>query len=137
MKILMPVLSRFARHGGVTQFIGNFLSAVRMSKSNVAVYDHECEITNKLIEVNAFSRWAGLKRKCWLLVCVITYPYKLTKFDHVFLNPSLGKSSMAREMFYAKHCVKRNKKFSIFFHGWNWDFAEYLDTNIINRNVSS
>ena len=129
MKIYIPVLTKYARHGGVTQFLSNFIFAVNQSDGRHQIYDHSGEII-KDFSVSTFGGVRSLIRKFLLYMYIGLFTLKLRRFDHVFLNPSLGKSSMMREMYYARRCISSNKKFSIFIHGWSWDFSKHLDSNI-------
>jgi glycosyltransferase involved in cell wall biosynthesis len=127
MKIYIPVLTKFARHGGVTQFLANF-TTVLTKDSPHHLYDHTGELT-QTFSVTTFNKIRSIIRKIILIKSVALFYFKLKKSDHVFLNPSLGKASMKREMYYAKCCLYRNKPYSIFFHGWDWKFSEFLDKN--------
>jgi len=128
MKIYTPVLTRYARHGGVTQFLSNLIGWSLKSNGQYQIFDHTGEVKANF-KVNTFSTWKSYVRKISLIWHMIFFASKLKSVDHVLLNPSLGKKSMHREMYYAKKCVMQGKEFSIFFHGWNWEFAAALDTD--------
>lgn len=133
MNIYIPVLTKYARHGGVTQFISNFVFATLNQCETHVLYDHSGEITSNFT-VTTFGKVRSIQRKLILLLSMLFFQRKIKAMDHVFLNPSLGKEAMLREMYYAKKCVRSNKGFSIFFHGWSWDFAKHLDANNKLRN---
>jgi glycosyltransferase involved in cell wall biosynthesis len=129
VKIYIPVLTQYARHGGVTQFLANFSTVIIQYSPNHRLFDHTGEITQSF-SVTTFDKFRAFIRKVILIKSLVLFPWKLKKMDHVFLNPSLGHVSMKREMYYAKCCIEKNKNFSVFFHGWNWNFSELLDSNI-------
>lgn len=128
MKIYIPVLTQYARHGGVTQFLANFSTVIIQGSPNHHLFDHTGELTQSF-SVTTFDKFRAFIRKMVLIKSIALFPWKLKKMDHVFLNPSLGKNSMQREMYYAKCCADQNKPYSVFFHGWDWQFSEYLDSN--------
>jgi glycosyltransferase involved in cell wall biosynthesis len=128
MKIYIPFLTQYARHGGVTQFLSNFANAIA-KENNSQLYDHMGLVRGKF-EVTTFGGIRSFIRKIVLFRSMFSFSFNLKKSDHIFLNPSLGKNSMQREMYYAKCCADQNKPYSVFFHGWNWGFSELLDSNI-------
>ena len=128
MKIYIPFLSQYTRHGGVTQFLSNFIVSNLEADSDVEIFDHMGKVKINS-SVSTFGGFRLVKRKFLIMYYMLIFPKKIKKMDHIFLNPSLGKNSMMREMFYAKHCVDNGILFSMFFHGWSWDFADKLDSN--------
>lgn len=125
MKILIPMLSKYARHGGVTQFLSNFIYG-SAEESNVELYDHS-GILNDRFRVTVFGKVQNFVRRVVLVRSMLTFPMKVGRYNHVFLNPSLGRQSMKREMFYARCCVEKKVNFSVFFHGWSWEFVESIE----------
>ena len=136
MKVYLPVLTKYARHGGVTQFISNFITS-NTKNNSVHFYDHSGPIDEKFI-VNTFGIWRSVKRKLILAYYFLTFSKRVTKFDHVFLNPSLGHNSLKREIKYAKNCISSSIPFSVFFHGWDLDYAKKLETNknLLNEYIA-
>lgn len=122
------MLTQYARQGGVTQFLFSLISASHSCNGEHQIYDHMGVVRHNL-EVNSFTKARSLARKALVIKHMLTFTSKLGDVDHVLLNPSLGGKSMYREMYYAKKCVLYGKRFSIFFHGWDWRFAETLDAN--------
>lgn len=47
-----------------------------------------------------------------------------SNISFVCLNPSLLNRSFFRDGLFAKQCVKKNKPFMVFFHGWELEFEE-------------
>ena len=102
-------------------------------EDDVEIYDHSGRVSSPF-SVTTFSRSKSILRKILLIKSLVIFPYIITRMDHVFLNPSLGKASMVREMFFARCCSLFKIPYSIFFHGWSWDFSEALDNNAKLRN---
>ncbi|MDH5694170.1 MAG: glycosyltransferase family 4 protein [Gammaproteobacteria bacterium] len=61
--------------------------------------------------VRLFGDYVGFIRKI-----------RLTPYDCVVLNPSLGKKSLLRDSIFAMLCLLLKKKFVIFFRGWDEEF---------------
>lgn len=57
--------------------------------------------------------------------------------DLVVLNPSLGSRSFFRDGLFARHLVKKQIPFAIFFHGWDLAFEEKVSQKYISFFQSS
>lgn len=55
----------------------------------------------------------------------------LKKVDLVVLNPSLGGRSFFRDGLFAKQLAVRNRKFVVFFHGWDLDFERKVTKSYV------
>ncbi len=123
MKLMMPILTKYLRHGGVSQFVINFIDNL---PSNVHVYDLQSAVKSNLT-VRTGGVFFLFRRKIVYLLNFLLFKYKLKNINHVLLNPSLGEKSMRRDLYYANICIKKNIPFTIFIHGWDWSFSNRLD----------
>jgi glycosyltransferase involved in cell wall biosynthesis len=130
LKLLLPILSRHLRHGGVTQFVINFLQAL---PKTVQARDLQSDIGSDL-KVSVSGKIDGFFRKVIYTVNLVLFSFKLKHVDHVLLNPSLGKKAMDRDLYYAKKCIDKKIPFTFFIHGWDWSFADALDEEAVYRD---
>lgn len=127
MKIYFPVYAKFSDHGGVTQYVDSFFGYL-LSKNDVEIHDHTGIVSQRIIPRKQ-SIIGKIIKKIHILFSMVTFRMRVKGFDHVVLNPSLGRTSMRREMFYAKACLDKKIPYSIFFHGWDWAFCKEIGLN--------
>jgi glycosyltransferase involved in cell wall biosynthesis len=133
VKIIIPALLNYLRHGGVAQFICNFYSGIKDDHfSEDELHDLQGEILKTPI-VTVSTKWQSVARKVRLLINIPFFKYKVKNYDLVFLNPSLGKNALTRDLYYAQIAINEKVPFIVFIHGWNWEYAATIEKNLLKK----
>lgn len=118
MKILFPFRFNLLTFGGVNTFNNTLFTYI--SKKNT-IYDLSLKenITYDIVKKKGI--FYQIKRKSITFYDLIFFPFSKnkSKFDLVHLSPSLGKTALIRDIYYAKKCIRHDIPFVIFFHGWD------------------
>ena len=134
MKILLPFRFKLATFGGVSSFNNALYRYI--SKKN-AICDLTLKEDNEYNIENRKGIFYQIKRKSTIIYDLIFFSFAKNKhkFDLVHLSPSLGRSAIVRDSFYAKKCIAHNIPFVVFFHGWDKKYEKKIEKNEYNHKI--
>jgi glycosyltransferase involved in cell wall biosynthesis len=134
MKILFPFRFKLATFGGVGTF-NNTLYHYISDKNTI--YDLTLKENSEYDIEDRKGIFYQIKRKSTITYDLIFFSFakNKNKFNLVHLSPSLGKTAIIRDGFYAKKCITHNIPFVVFFHGWDKNIEEKIEKNGYNHKI--
>jgi len=134
MRILFPFRFNLAKFGGVGTF-NNALYCYLSDKNSI--YDITLTENREYDIKDRKGILYQIKRKTAIIYDLIFFSFaeNKKKFDLVHLSPSLGKTAILRDSFYARKCIKNKIPFVVFFHGWDITYEKKLEKSGYNHRI--
>ena len=128
MQILFPYRFNLTSFGGRASFNKALLTYI---SGKYTIYDNSLKINLTYDIVERKSKFHQIKRKSMVIYDLLFFPFsnKKINIDLVHLSPSLGKTAIMRDVYYANKCIKHNIPFVVFFHGWDKKYEKKIEKN--------
>ncbi len=83
------------------------------------------------------GKWKG-SGVFWLFIDILKFLIRLFFFrpDFVIINPSLGKNALVRDFIFLRISRLFGFKVTVFFHGFNLEYAKIIDYKWVSKNIN-
>lgn len=125
-KIIIPTFIKYAFSGGVGETIR--MLAKYSDQFNCKMYDISGVPISSEFKVNRRTLSLKMIRKISHLKMILFFKYLYPKSDMIFFQTSLNSGGYLRDIQYIRKCVKFNRSFSVFIHGWNDGYSKHLES---------
>ena len=129
-----PVTVVKLKVGGVATYLKDFLQSLDCDR--FYVFNRDKYLT-KSLPIRKTSAIDIFFIRLSVIFYFFTFCYRLLfkKVDIVHANPSLLINAVVRDAFYIAIASVFRKRIVVFFHGWNLDFAKFIDTRPLIRKL--